>query len=223
MTLLADLLHLFKYIIVDNARVGIGENRLLFNGIIPLFLIPDRIGVSLEVHRAACVLPAFQNPDNCAVTPAIRVLRFLIGAFDPLQGFVGSRCQYFVRFQLVCNLLWTSALHAHGENTPHHIGGNRVDLPASGIVWAFQIAVGNIGCQRNAAFTLCLIDSADLAAGISRVKLVAPVFDTRKIVIGAVGINGVEIVVDGNIADTVLRKGEIGVKSCQSGISTQAG
>ena len=91
------------------------------------------------------------------------------------------------------------------------------------IVWAFQIAVGNIGYQRNAAFTLSLIDSADLAAGISRVKLVAPVFDTRKIVIGAVGINGVEIVVDGNIADTVLRKGEIGVKSCQSGISTQAG
>ena len=53
--------------------------------------------------------------------------------------------------------------------------------------------------------------------------VIAPVFDTRKIVIGAVGINGVEIVIDGNIADTVLRKGEIGVKSCQSGISTQSG
>ena len=70
-------------------------------------------------------------------------------------------------------------------------------------------------------FTLCLIDSADFATGISRIKLVAPVFDTRKIVIGTVGINGIEIVIDGNIADTVLRKGEIGVKSCQSGISTQ--
>ena len=44
--------------------MGIGENRLLFNGIIPLLLIPDRIGVSLEVHRAACVLPAFQNRHN---------------------------------------------------------------------------------------------------------------------------------------------------------------
>ena len=64
MTLLADLLHLFKHIIVDNALVGIGENRLLFNEIIPLLLIPDRIGVSLEVHRAACVLPAFQNRHN---------------------------------------------------------------------------------------------------------------------------------------------------------------
>ena len=58
MTLLADLLHLFKHIIVDNALVGIGENRLLFNRIIPLLLIPDRIGVGLEVDGAACVLPA---------------------------------------------------------------------------------------------------------------------------------------------------------------------
>lgn len=38
MTLLADLLHLFKHIIVDNALVGIGENRLLFNGI--TFVVP---------------------------------------------------------------------------------------------------------------------------------------------------------------------------------------
>ena len=29
-----------------------------------MLLIPDRIGVSLEVHRAACVLPAFQNCHN---------------------------------------------------------------------------------------------------------------------------------------------------------------
>ena len=173
MTLLADLLHLFKHIIVDNALMGIGENRLLFNGIIPLLLIPDRIGVSLEVHRAACVLPAFQNPDNCAVTPAIRVLRFLIGAFDPLQGFVGSRCQYFVRFQLVCNLLWASAFHAHSEDALYHISSNRINHPATGIFRVFQIAVGDIGCQRNAAFTLCLIDSTDLAAGVSRIKLVS--------------------------------------------------
>lgn len=156
------------------------EDCSFLNGIFSLLLVPNGVGVGLEVDGATCVFPAFQNPDNCAVTPAIRVLRFLIGAFDPLQGFVGSRCQYFVRFQLVCNLLWTSALHAHGENTPHHIGGNRVDLPASGIVRVFQIVVGNIGCQRNAAFTLCLIDSADFAAGISRIKLVAPVLIPAK-------------------------------------------
>ena len=203
--------------------MGIWENRLLFNRIFSLLLVPNGVGVGLEVDGAACVFPAFQNPDNCAVTPAIWVLRFLIGAFDPLQDFVGSRCQYFVRFQLVCNLLRTSALHAHGENTPHHIGGNRVDLPASGIVRVFQIAVWNIGCQRNTALTLRLFDSADLAAGIPRIKLVEPVLDARKIVVCAVGINGIEVVIDGNIADTVLRKGEIGVKSCQSGISTQAG
>ena len=76
---------------------------------------------------------------------------------------------------------------------------------------------------RNAAFTLCLIDSSDFAAGISRIELVEPVLDACKIAVCAVGINGVEIVVDGNIADTVLRKGEVGVKPCQRGISAKSG
>ena len=65
MTLLADLLHLFKHIIVDNALVGIGENRLLFNGIIPLLLIPDRIGVSLD-----CVFMVFCLCGFSATPPA---------------------------------------------------------------------------------------------------------------------------------------------------------
>lgn len=89
--LLADLLHLFKHIIVENALVGIGENRLLFNGIIPLLLIPDRIGVSLEVHRTACVLPAFQNLHNGTAVLIIRIFWFFVRTFDALQCLITGR------------------------------------------------------------------------------------------------------------------------------------
>jgi hypothetical protein len=44
-TLLADLLYLFKHIIVDNALMGVGENRLLSQWDFPLLLVPDGIGV----------------------------------------------------------------------------------------------------------------------------------------------------------------------------------
>ena len=42
----------------------VGEDCSFPNGIFSLLLVPDRIGVGLEVHRAACVLPAFQNRHN---------------------------------------------------------------------------------------------------------------------------------------------------------------
>lgn len=53
--------------------------------------------------------------------------------------------------------------------------------------------------------------------------VIEPVLDARKIVVGAVWVDGVEIVVDGNVAYTILRKGEVGVKPCQRGITPQSG
>ena len=65
--LLADLLDLFKHIILDDALMGVREHGLIFQRILPLLFVPDRIGEGLEVHRAAGVLPAFQNVDHRAV------------------------------------------------------------------------------------------------------------------------------------------------------------
>ena len=59
------------------------------------------------------------------------------------------------------------------------------------------------------------------SAGIARIELVDPVLDSREVVVDAVRFGGIEIVVDGDVADAVLWEGEIGVKSCQSRISTQ--
>lgn len=80
------------------------------------------------------------------------------------------------------------------------------------------------GTTKTAIDTAKPSEKGEIITYLSRMgDVLAPVFDARKIVIGAVGVDGIEVVIDGNIADTVLRKGEIGVKSCQSGISTQAG
>ena len=56
-TLLTDLLHLVKDFLLDDCRVGVVENRLFLNGRFPLLLVPDRVGVGLEVDRTACVVP----------------------------------------------------------------------------------------------------------------------------------------------------------------------
>lgn len=59
MPLLAHLLYLLKHGFLDDGLMCIGEDGLLLKGIVPLLLVPDGVGVGLEVDRAACVLPTF--------------------------------------------------------------------------------------------------------------------------------------------------------------------
>lgn len=61
--------------------MGIGENRLLFNGIFSLLLIPDRIGVSLKFT----VQPVYSRRSRIATTVLRQSIRTR-GAFaTPLQ------------------------------------------------------------------------------------------------------------------------------------------
>lgn len=55
---------------------------------------------------------------------------------------------------------------------------NGIDVPA----------IGGIGCQRYAVLALGFLHSLDFSAGISRIKLIGPVLDTCKIIVGVVGI-----------------------------------
>ena len=71
MPLLANLLHLVKDFLLNDRRVGIVENRLFFNRRFPLLLVPDGIGVGLEVDRTACVFPPFQNVNNRVGVPMV--------------------------------------------------------------------------------------------------------------------------------------------------------
>ena len=73
-----------------------------------------------------------------------------------------------------------------------------------------------------ASFTLCFIDRTDFTTGIFDEKFVEPVLDTCNIVIRAVGVNGIKVVVDGNIPNAVLRESVVDIKSLQCGVSTKS-
>ena len=86
MPLLAHLLYLLKHGFLDDGLMCIGEDGLLLKGIVPLLLVPDGVGIGLEVHRTARVLPPFQNRHNGTAVPVAGVLRFLVWGLDALQG-----------------------------------------------------------------------------------------------------------------------------------------
>ena len=85
------------------------------------------------------------------------------------------------------------------------------------------IAVRHIDRQRYSTLSLGLLNSPNLAAGITGVKLVEPVLNARKIVVYAVRVNGVVVVVNGNVANAILGKSEVCVQTCQGRIASQSG
>ena len=50
-----------------------------------------------------------------------------------------------------------------------------------------------------------------------------PVLDSGEVIVDTVGIGGIEIVIDGDEANAVLREGEVSVQSGQCGVSAQSG
>ena len=91
LSLLANDLYFVKDIIFDDGFMGVFENCLFFDGGVPLLLVPDGIGVGLEVDRTACVLSAFQDMNYGACVPSARVFRCGIGTLDAHAVLVGGR------------------------------------------------------------------------------------------------------------------------------------
>ena len=91
------------------------------------------------------------------------------------------------------------------------------------VLRVFHIAVRHIDRQRYSTLSLGLLNSPNLAAGITGVKLVEPVLNARKIVVYAVRVNGVVVVVNGNVANAILGKSEVCVQTCQGRIASQSG
>ena len=222
MTLLTDLLHLVKDFLLDDRRMGVVENCLLFNGRFPLFLIPNRIGIGLEIDGASCVFPPFQNVNDRVGVPMVRISGFRAGRLDALTLLIGCGIEYLFLLQELCNLHRASPFHAQLENALDYQCRRFIHDPLCLVLRVFTVAERNIDGQGNAAFALCLIDSADLAAGILGKKLVEPVLDACNITVGAVGVDGVKMVIDGNIAHIVLWECEVDIQPCQRGITPQS-
>ena len=202
--------------------MGVIENLAILYWIFPLLLIPDGVGVGLEIDRAACVLHVFEDVSNGAFVPAILVLRGLMRCFPALPLFVGGGIQHHFLFKQSGDLARPFSLHAERKDPFHDLCSFLVNHPFLRIVRVTLIAVGNVGGQAFSALSLCLVDGTDFAAGILGIPLIEPVLNACHVAVGAVGVNGVEVVVDGNIPHAVLRKRVVDIKPCQRGITTES-
>ena len=208
MPLLSDFLYRVKHLQRDNRRMGILKNLAVFLWIVPLLLVPNGVGVGLEVDRAAGVLLVFENVGNCAFVPSVFVLRCLMRGLAPLSMFVCGGVEALLLFKLCGDLTRPLALHAESKNFFDDSCRFFIHNPLLRVIGLF-VPIGNVGCQSLATLTLCLVDRTDFVAGVSRIKLVEPVLDACKIIVDAVWGNGVVIVIDGNEADTMLGKSEV--------------
>lgn len=73
MTLLTDLLNLFKHIIFNDTLMGSGEDCLILYRIIMLLLVPNGVGVCLKVDDTGCILSAFKDMHNSTAVPSVSI------------------------------------------------------------------------------------------------------------------------------------------------------
>lgn len=153
----------------------------------------------------------------------VRISGFRAGCLDALTLLIGCGIKYLFLLQELCNLHRASPFHAQLENALDYQCRRFIHDPLCLVLRAFTVAERNIGGQGNAAFALCLIDSTNFAAGVLGKKFVEPVLNARNVAVGTVGIDGVKVIVDGNITHIVLRESEVDIQSGQRRISSQSG
>lgn len=79
------------------------------------------------------------------------------------------------------------------------------------------------GTTKTAIDTAKPSEKGEIITYLSRMgDVLEPVLDTSHVAVGAVGIDGVEVVVDGNIPHAVLRKRVVDIKPCQRRITAES-
>ena len=161
--------------------------------------------------------------NNGVAIPMVGIIGFGTWCFDARPALVGGGIENLFLLQELGDLHRSPSLHAQLEDTLYYHSRRFVHDPLCFLCWVFKIPEWNIGCQRYATLTFCFLHSPDFAARIFGEKFVKPVFDTGNIAVCAVGIDGVKVVVDGNIPHIVLWKSKVNIKPGQRGISSQSG
>ena len=213
--LLANLLHLFKDFLIDDRWMGAVEDRLLLGGRFPLLLVPDGIGVRLEVDRTACVFPPFQNTHNRVGIPTVRIGGLRARCVDALPPLVSGGVEHLFLPQEFGNLHRASPFHAQLEDAFDYHRRCFIHDPLCLVRRVFAIAKWNISCQRYATLSLCLLHGSDFATGIFGKELVELVLDSGNVAVRAVRVDGIKVVVDGDIPYSVLRKSEVDIQPRQ--------
>ena len=153
----------------------------------------------------------------------VGIIGFGAWGFDARPALICGGVEHLFLLQELCDLHRSPSLHTQLEDPPHYHSRCFVHDPLGFVLRVFEIPKRNIGSQRYATLTLCLLHSTDFAARIFGEKFVKPVFDTGNIAVCAVGVDGVKVVIDGNISHIILWESEVDIKPGQRGISSQSG
>ena len=86
------------------------------------------------------------------------------------------------------------------------MGGFRIGQKVVLILRGDDVPIGHFTVDALAPLGFCLLDRTDLLGGVARVKLIEPVAQRRELVILSRRVNAV---VDGDIADVVLREDDL--------------
>ena len=79
------------------------------------------------------------------------------------------------------------------------------------------------GTTKTAIDTAKPSEKGEIITYLSRMgDVLEPVLDARNIAVGTVGVDGVKMVVDGNIPHIVFRESEVDIQPCQRGITPQS-
>ena len=74
-----------------------------------------------------------------------------------------------------------------------------------------------------ATLAFCFVDCPDLPAGIAGIKLIEPVLDASEVIVHTVGVDGVVVVVDGDVPYSMLGENKVDIHPRQRGVAAKPG
>ena len=196
-------LHLFPSHTVNDGLMDIEEDCPVFFRVFnaPLHLVG--FGVAFEVNNIAAVFLQGQYLLDGGMSPFGRLQgAFGAAAVDTLAPPVVGRIDDPILTQSVCDFSQAIPLQGHIINTPHHIGGLRVDHPKPGIIRVFDVPIGRLG-QWDACVAFHLVYDFTLLRDVLGIPLVHNVPKRGKLIVPLVTIHAIG---NGDQAHIVLRE-----------------
>ena len=196
-------LHLFPGGPVYNGLVDVEEDRpVLLRVLDPLFHLVG-LGVGLEVDHVPAILLQGEDFLDRGMAPLGRFYSTLgtapTGALAP--PVVGG-IEHPIPLQRGGGFRQPIAVQGHSIDTPHNLGGLRVDHPKAGVLRVFDVAIGGRG-QRYAGIAFHFVHDPALLGNIAGVVFVHDIFERGKLILALVAVHSVG---DGHQPDIVGRE-----------------
>ena len=202
---LPQFLYPHKDLFINNGRLCIGENSLVFRDVMQSLFQFVGLRIGLEVHCTAGVLWTLQDPRHRFRVP---VMRFFRQRFSGTLGIMCLDCKDVFGSQQLGNLHGAFSRNAQVKNTLDDFGSFLVHNPLLFVRWVFHIPVGRIGTEVFPGVSFGPHNSPNLLAGIARVEVVEQVAKRGKIVVPFVAVH---TVIDGDISNITFRKETLGI------------